>query len=88
MALPDEVLFEDWRPGHPHERRMVSLTHVPGLYGLADTAGSVVSTWNNGEDPVMIVGVGPDWSVATLMIDQNCGTAMSLATPRALSRST
>jgi hypothetical protein len=69
MELPDELLFEDWRPGQPHERRMVSRMQVPGLYGLADQAGSVVFTWNDGGDPVLIVGVGPDWSVATLMID-------------------
>lgn len=71
MELPGELLFEDWRPGHPHVKRTVPRTQVPGLYGLADKAGSVTFTWNDGGDPVMVVGVGPDWSVATLMIDQN-----------------
>lgn len=71
MELPDEVLFEDWRPGHARAQRMVPLDEVPGLYALADQAGSVTFTWNDGGDPVMIVGVGPDWSLATLMIDQN-----------------
>jgi hypothetical protein len=70
MELPDELLFEDWRSGHPREGRMVSRTQVPGLYEPADKTGSVMFTWNDGGDPVMIVGVGPDWSVATLMIDQ------------------
>jgi len=41
------------------------------LYGLADGAGSVVFTRNDGEAPVMIVDVGPDWSVATLMMDRS-----------------
>lgn len=50
---------------------MVSRLQVPRLYGLAAEGGSVVFTWNDGGDPVMIVGVGPDWSVATLITDQN-----------------
>lgn len=71
MELPAELLFEDWRPGHARAQRMVALDAVPGLYALADQAGSVTFTWNDGGDPVMIVGVGPDWSLAMLMIDQN-----------------
>ena len=71
MELPDELLFEDWRPGRAGVQRMVSRDEVPGLYGLAEQAGSVTFTWNDDGDPVMIIGVGPDWSLATLMIDQN-----------------
>jgi hypothetical protein len=71
MDLPHELLFEDWRPGRSGAQRMVSVDEVPELYTLADQAGSVTFTWNDGGDPVMIVGVGPDWSLATMMIDQN-----------------
>jgi hypothetical protein len=71
MNPPHELLFEDWRPSRSGAQRMVSLNEVPGLYGLADQAGSVLFTWNDGGDPVMIVGVGPDWSLATLMNDEN-----------------
>lgn len=71
MSLPDELLFEDWRPGHARVERMVPLEEVPDLYALDVQAGSVMFTWNDGGDPVMIVGVGPDWSLATLMIERN-----------------
>jgi hypothetical protein len=60
MELPDELLFEDWRPGRPHEGRMGVPDAGARVYGLADGAGSVTFTWNDGGDPVMIVGVGPD----------------------------
>lgn len=65
------LLFEDFRPGHPHVKRMVTRAEVPGLYELADDAGSIMFTWNDGGDPTMIIGAGPDWSVANLMIDKN-----------------
>ena len=69
MTLPDRLLFEDWRLGRAHEGRLVARADVPALYELADETGSVTFTWNDGGDPVLIVGVGPDWSVASLMID-------------------
>ena len=70
MGLSSELLFEDWRPGNPHVGRMVSRTAVPDLYGLAEQAGSVMFTWRDRAAPVMIVAVGPEWSLATLKIDQ------------------
>jgi hypothetical protein len=69
MDLPAELEFEDWRPGQPHQSRLVPVAHVPALYEVPIEAGSVMFTWNDCEDPAMIIGVGPDWSVATLMID-------------------
>lgn len=71
MELPGDVLFEDWRPGRVHAARRVTAAEVPELYGLAVEAGSVTFTWNDGGDPVLIVAVGPDWSVASLMVDAN-----------------
>jgi len=69
MNLPDELEFEDWRPGQPHRSRLVPMAEVPVLYELPKEAGSVLFTWNVCGDPAMIIGVGADWSVATLMID-------------------
>jgi hypothetical protein len=70
MGQPEILSFEDWRTGHAGERRRVTLADVPALYGLGGEPGSATFTWNDGGDPVLIVGVGPDWSTASLMINQ------------------
>ncbi|GAA0251132.1 hypothetical protein GCM10010492_59290 [Saccharothrix mutabilis subsp. mutabilis] len=61
------IRFDCWQPDQPS--RLLGLAEAEAAYAALPPTASATFSWNDGGDEVVIIGVGEDWSTATMIWD-------------------